>query len=138
MVHYRIQKSSPLVCILSLTDPVHTSPSYIPKSILILSTQLCLGLPGGFFPTNNLLVSLFSPIHATFSTHLILVDLIIVIIHITLSDIYLHRNRGIFIDVIFPYFTTCFRPFGPSSGESQYISCTILRKPSLLQRIRWS
>jgi hypothetical protein len=58
-------------------------------------------------------------------------------VYITLSDTYLHRNWEIFIDVILLYFTTSFGPLGPSSGESQYISYTILRKPSL-QWIRWS
>jgi hypothetical protein len=46
--------------------PLHSLP---PKSILILSTQLRLGLPSGLlppgFPTNNLYAFLFSPIRVT-------------------------------------------------------------------------
>jgi hypothetical protein len=65
-------------------EPDQSSP-YHPilslRSILILSTYLCLGHPSGLFrssfPTNMLYELLFSPIRATFPTHLILLDLII-------------------------------------------------------------
>jgi hypothetical protein len=48
-VHYHIHNSPPLVPIVSLTNPVHTTPSYISK-ILLLSAHLRLGLPSGLIP----------------------------------------------------------------------------------------
>jgi hypothetical protein len=54
------------------------------RSILMLCIHLCHSLPTGLFPfgfpTNNLYTFLFSSIHATCPTHLILHDFIILII----------------------------------------------------------
>jgi hypothetical protein len=84
-VHYHIHRRSPLVPVSSQTNPVHTNHTIFPRSILILSTHLHLGLPSpsgllpSNFPTHNLYAFLFSPIHATYLTHIIL-NLIILII----------------------------------------------------------
>jgi hypothetical protein len=54
------------------------------RSILVLSSYLCFGLPSSLFPsgfpTNILYEFLFSPIRATSPAHLILLDLITLII----------------------------------------------------------
>jgi hypothetical protein len=67
-------------------EPDQSTPSHplSLRSILILSTHLCLGLPSGLLPsgfhTNILYAFLFSPIRATCHAHLIILDLIILII----------------------------------------------------------
>jgi hypothetical protein len=76
---YVVSKSS--FPILSQTNPVYTTLSYLSK--ILLSTLQHLGCPSGLFPsgspTNNLYTP-FSPIHVTCPAHLILLNLIILII----------------------------------------------------------
>ena len=50
-VHYRIHKFLPPVPILSQLESVHAPTSHFLRSILILSSHLCLGLPSGLFPS---------------------------------------------------------------------------------------
>jgi hypothetical protein len=68
--HHRVHKSPPRVPVLSQINLVHTTPASLSlRSILILSSHLCLGLPSGLFPsgfpTNILYAFLFFPIHST-------------------------------------------------------------------------
>jgi hypothetical protein len=57
-VQYRIHNRSPLVLILSQTNPVHITPSHLYKIHPNIIHLLRLGLPSGLFPsgfpTNNL------------------------------------------------------------------------------------
>jgi hypothetical protein len=82
-IHDRVRKSSPLVPIIRQMNPVHNIPPYCPRSVLILSSHLHLGLPSGLFPSvfqaKMLYIFLMSSMCATCSTHLILLDLITLI-----------------------------------------------------------
>jgi hypothetical protein len=49
-VHYRVQKSPPLVPILSQINPVHTNPVNL-RSIFLSSTHLHLDFPSDLFPS---------------------------------------------------------------------------------------
>ena len=79
-VPYRIHKSLPPVPILSTSIqsiPPHTTSW---GSILILSSHLHLGFPSGLFPpgfpTKTLYTPLFSPTHAPWPAHFIILDFI--------------------------------------------------------------
>jgi hypothetical protein len=78
-LHYRVHKSPPLVSVLSQINLIHTFPSCFPKihsNIILPSTS---SLPSGLFrlglPTKIPYAFLISPIRATCSAHLILLDL---------------------------------------------------------------
>ena len=79
-VYYRNHKCPLPIPILSHLDPVHTPTSHFLKMHLILFSHLRLGLASGFFPsgfpTKILYTPLFSPVRATYPSHLILLDFI--------------------------------------------------------------
>jgi hypothetical protein len=69
---------------LSWASPIHTTPFYSLRSILILSSHLRVGLPSDIipsgFPTKILHAFFFSSMHATCPAHLIILDMVITVI----------------------------------------------------------
>jgi len=65
-VHHRVHKSSPIVPIVSHINPVQALYHIARKSILILPSNLRVGLPSGLFPygfpTKTLSTTLLSPV----------------------------------------------------------------------------
>ena len=73
-VHYCPYISLPLVPIFSKSYPISRITTYLPQTILILFSHLCLGLPKGLspsgFPTKTLYEFLDCSIHATCPAYL--------------------------------------------------------------------
>ena len=66
MVHYRIHNRPPLVPMMSRINPGHALTSSFLISILLLSSNLRLGLPSGLFPSRCITKTTnFYPRHAT-------------------------------------------------------------------------
>jgi glucan phosphoethanolaminetransferase (alkaline phosphatase superfamily) len=82
-IYFSAHNSSPLVLILSWMNLAHSTQRCISNTILI-SSHLRLGHPSGLFPsgfpTQTLSAFLFSPKRSSLPTHLIPLDLIILII----------------------------------------------------------
>ena len=82
-VHYRVQKSPPLVPIPSQLSPVYALLSYFLRSTLILSSHSRLSLPSLIFrsalPTNTHCAFFLCPMRATDTTYLIILYLIPII-----------------------------------------------------------
>ena len=68
-VHYRTHKCPPPVLILGQPNPVHTPNPTSWRSILILSTHLCLGLPSGLFPSGFPTKTLHTPSPHPYAPH---------------------------------------------------------------------
>jgi hypothetical protein len=65
-VHYRVQKSSPLVPIPNEINPVHTKPPYIFMTHFMRS-HLCPGLPSGVFPPSFPIKTIYAYLFYTIS-----------------------------------------------------------------------
>jgi hypothetical protein len=59
------------------------------------------------------------------------------LLHIYLSNIPAIATENLLASLLFSLFTTCFGPYGQSLGEMQLHHLHILKKPSILQRIRY-
>jgi hypothetical protein len=68
--------------------------------------------------------------------YFILVECILLrYVYVYLSNIPAIATENVLLLLLFSLFTTCFGPYGPSSGEIQLHHLHILMKPSILQRI---
>ena len=79
------------------------------RSILILSSHLCLGLPSGLFPsglpTKPLYTPLLSPLHATRPAHLILFYFITILLYFSRHPFLTHPQPTFLPHCEWPSFT---------------------------------
>jgi hypothetical protein len=66
----------------------------------------------------------------------LLINLKVTIVYLYFSNIPAIATENLLALLLFSLFTTCFGPYGPSSGEIPLHHLHILKKPSILQRIR--
>jgi hypothetical protein len=63
-VHYRVNSNQPLVLILSMLNPVHTSQSPFSKIRLVMLSHACVCLPNGIFPSEFATESYMNSFHS--------------------------------------------------------------------------
>jgi hypothetical protein len=79
VVYYGVHKSRPLLPILSQINPFHITQPIFLRSILILLSNLRLGISSGLFPPGfptKVLYTFIIFMHATYLVHHILLDMI--------------------------------------------------------------